>query len=324
MSVWELAMVLLRAARRWVIAGLAVALIHGATVSQAQTAGEKKLQFEVASVRQNRSNDKSSSNISLDNGYLFTTLSKADTYIPPGGLLSASNVSLTTYICFAYKLSATQYLALRAWQLQFNDFVGSSTSLPKWVIDDRFDIQARAAGNPTRDEMRLMMQALLADRFGLVVHKETREVPVFAMVLVKPGKLGPGLRPHPVTDTCSSDTQVEGYPPVCGVIARLAASSPGRSSFGGRSITMEALASSLPTETGLATLPRPVIDETGMHGTYDFVMEWVQMTQDGTVPEGGGPSFEGALKEQLGLRLESKKGPVEVLVIDRVEHPSAN
>ena len=312
----------LRAVRKWLIAGFALVWIPAMGV--AQSAPEKKLEFDVASVRQNKSNERQRSNFALDNGYVFSTVSKNDTYVPPGGLFSASNFSLTSYISFAYKLSASQWLALRAWQIQFDGFVGSSTNLPKWVTDDRFDIQARAAGNPTRDEMRLMMQALLADRFGLVVHKETREVPVFAMVLVKPGKMGPKLRPHPVEDTCSSESQVEGYPPVCGVIARLAANTPGRSSFGGRSITMEALAGSLPTETGLATLPHPVIDETGLGGTYDFVMEWVQMTQDGTLPEGGGPSFEGALKEQLGLRLESKKGPVEVLVIDHVEHPSAN
>jgi uncharacterized protein (TIGR03435 family) len=144
------------------------------------------------------------------------------------------------------------------------------------------------------------------------------------MVLSKPGVMGPKLRRHPDSDTCSMDSQVEGYPPVCGVIARLAPHTPGRSSFGGRAIAMDALAASLPTETGLATLPKPVIDETGLVGTYDFVMEWVQATQDGSAPEGGGPSFQEALKEQLGLRLESKKGPVEVLVIDKVEHPSAN
>jgi len=279
--------------------------------------------FEVASVRQNKSNEEPHSNFSLDNGYVFSTLSKSDTYVPPGGLFSASNTSLTTYICFAYKLNATQFLSLRAWQLHFDGFVGASTSLPKWVTDDRFDIQARASANSTRDDMRAMMQALLAERFGLLVHMETREVPVFAMVLSKPGKLGPKLRRHPETDTCSADSQLEGYPPICGVIARIAPNTPGRSSFGGRAIAMDALAASLPTETGLATLPKPVIDETGLAGTYDFAMEWVQMTQEGTVTEGG-PSFEGALKEQLGLRLESKKGPVQVLVIDKVEHPSAN
>ncbi len=307
---------------------LAVAITAMAPVGSgqplSQSVSAEKREFDVASVRQNKSDEKPRSNLFLYDGYVFSTLSKADTFIPPGGLFSATNLSLTAYICFAYKLSATQFLALRAWELQFNEFVGSSTSLPKWVGEDRFDIQARAAGKPTTDEMRLMMQALLADRFGLVVHKETRQVPVFAMVPWKPGMTGPRLRPHPAADTCSRDTQVEGYPPVCGVIAHLAASAPGRLSFGGRSVTMEALASSLPTQTGMAMLPRPVTDETGLGGTYDFAMEWTPATQDGSVPEAGGPSFEQALKEQLGLRLESKKGPVEVLVIDHVELPTAN
>lgn len=312
-------------ARRWMVAGLLVLLIHGETaIGFAQTASGKKLEFDVASVRQNKSSDKPSSNFPLYDGFVFSTVSKADTPGPPGGLFSATNLSLLAYISFAYKLSATQFLAVRAWQLQFNDFVGPSTSLPKWFYEDRFDIQARPAEKPTTDEMRLMMQALLADRFGLVVHKEMRQVPVFAMVLSKPGKMGPKLRPHPATDTCSSDSQVEGYPPLCGIIAHLPASMPGRLSFGGRSITMDALAASLPAQTGMATLPRPVIDETGLSGTYDFVMEWTQITQDGTQQDAAGPTFEGALKEQLGLRLESKKGPVEVLVIDHLEHPSAN
>ena len=310
----------------WVVMVLGVGLpVCGAQSLPAVPAGGAEgLQFEVASVRQNKSNDRPRSSFSMDNGVFFSTVSKGDTFVPPGGLFSATALTLQAYISFAYKLSATQFLALRAWQLEFNDFVGASTPVPKWISEDRFDIQARAAGTPTRDEMRLMMQALLAERFGLVVHKETRQVPVFALVLSKPGTPGPKLRPHPVTDTCSEDSRVEGYPPVCGVIAHLAPRVPGRSSFGGRAVTIDALAGSLPTQTGMATLPRPVVDETGLSGTYDFVMEWTQATQDGSVPEGGGPSFQEALKEQLGMKLESKKGPVEVLVIDHVEHPSAN
>jgi uncharacterized protein (TIGR03435 family) len=200
----------------------------------------------------------------------------------------------------------------------------SPTPLPKWFYDERFDIRAQAEGHPTTDQVREMMRALLAERFGLVVHKETRQLPVFAMVLSKPGKPGPKLRPHPATDTCSGDSPVEGYPPVCGVIAHLAPSVPARSSFGGRAITMQLLSASLPTQTGMATIPRPVIDETGLSGTYDLAMEWTQVAQDGTRSDATAPSFEQALKEQLGLRLEAKKGPVEVLVIDRVEQPSGN
>jgi uncharacterized protein (TIGR03435 family) len=302
-------------------------LLFSWSACTAQTAAPAggRLEFDVASVRQNKSNDPQSTNYALFDGFVFSTISKADTAAPAGTLFSARNFSLLAYICFAYKLTATQFLAVRAWQLDFNEFVGPSTTpLPKWFYDDRFDIQARAAGHPTTDQVRLMMQALLAERFGLLVHKETRELPDFAMTLSKPGKLGPKLRPHPATDTCSSDSQVEGYPPQCGVIAHLAPSVAARSSFGGRSTTMQLLAASLPTQTGMATIPRPVVDETGLSGTYDFAMEWTQVAQDGTRSDATAPTFEQALKEQLGLRLESKKGPVEVLVIDHVEHPSAN
>src|ERR1700678_120738 len=126
--VWRRNMASLRAARN--VAALIVVLIYGETaIGQA----EKKLEFDVASVRQNKSNEKQRSNFAMDNGYVFSTVSKTDTYIPAGGLFSASNMSLTAYISFAYKLSATQWLALRAWQIQFDGFVGSSTSLPKWV-----------------------------------------------------------------------------------------------------------------------------------------------------------------------------------------------
>lgn len=292
-----------------------------ATAISAQTA---KPQFEVASVRQNLSNDKPTSSFSLDNGFTFSTIGKGDTLVPPGGLFSATNLSLLSYISFAYKLTGTQFLAIRAWQLGFNDFVGSSTTLPKWFYGDRFDIRARAPEGSTRDDMRLLLQALLAERFGLVVHHEQRQVPIYAMVPIRPGQTGPGLRPHPAEDTCASDSPARGYPADCGVIAHLATSAPGRLSFGGRAVTLDLLANAMPTQTGMATLSRPVVDETGLAGAYDFILEWVPPAQEGAQQDSSGPVFQQALKEQLGLRLESKKGPVDVLVIDRIEHPSGN
>jgi uncharacterized protein (TIGR03435 family) len=82
------------------------------------------------------------------------------------------------------------------------------------------------------------------------------------------------------------------------------------------------LASSLPTMTGMAVIPRPVIDETGLNGTFDFTLDWVP--EFNAPSDASGPNFREALKEQLGLKLEPQKGPVDILVIDRVEHPSAN
>ena len=164
----------------------------------------------------------------------------------------------------------------------------------------------------------MMMQALLAERFKLVVHKETREVPVLALVLVKPGVTGPNLKPHSADEPCpgtaseetaasvpSPTTTAGGLPVVCGVIAHLPPTSPGRTSFGGRDVPLSLLASSLPTQTGMATLPNPVIDETGLSGTFDFKLEWLL---DSDPPaDASGPTFVQALKEQLGLNLNHKR-----------------
>ena len=122
----------------------------------------------------------------------------------PGGVFTA-DFPLETYIEFAYKLwlSPEQRKTMLA-------------NLPKWVGSDRYEIHAKAEGNPTKDQMRLMMQSLLAERFKLAVHFETQEVPVLAMTLIKPGKLGPKLTPH--VDICDHDAPAatKGAPPsVC-------------------------------------------------------------------------------------------------------------
>jgi uncharacterized protein (TIGR03435 family) len=287
-----------------------------------------KLEFEVASVRQNKSDDKATSGFSLDSGNVYSTVSREDIFIPSGGYFSATNQPLWKYIVFAYKLTGTQELALR-----FNFFAGLTSSVPGWVNTERYDIRGRVEGNPTKDQVRLMMQSLLADRFKLVVHKETRQVPVLALELVKPGVMGPLLRPHLADESCAGgsaettsspqpSTTAEGFPIVCGVIAHLPASSPGLTNFGGRAVPLGLLASSLPTQTGMMTLPHPVIDETGLSGTFDFRLEW--LPDSDTLADATGPTFVQALKEQLGLKLQQKTGPIELMVLDRVEHPSAN
>jgi uncharacterized protein (TIGR03435 family) len=281
---------------------------------QQSTIGGKRLEFDVASVRQNKSGDKPTSTFSLDNGNVYSTVGKGDVFTPPGGYFSATNQPLWRYISFAYNLSGTQELAMR-----FGYFSGLPSKLPAWVVGsfdaqaDKFDITARSAGQPTKDEMRLMMQSLLADRFGLAAHFETREAPVFAMVLAKIGSLGPNLKPHDVSDTC----EVE-----CGVLGRLTPSAPGMVRIGGRGIPLALFATSLPTQTGMAVVGRPVIDRTGLTGTYDLTLEWAGMLNG--QPNPVGPTFDEALRNQLGLKFVSDKGPVKVLVIDRVERPSAN
>ena len=333
----EIGVTLVRSGVGWMAMGLWFATL---SVADAQSSPTAKLEFDVASVRQNKSDDRPSSTFSLDNGNVYSTVNKGDVFTPRGSYFATTNQPLWHYISFAYNLSGTQELALR-----FNYFAGLSSKAPTWatggfdVSADRFDISARSDERPTKEQMRLMMQALLADRFRLMVHHETRQAPVFALVPVKPGQRGAELVPHPASDTCAVEPATEGadnsgsnvlaqrstlreLPRVCGVIAHLPTSATGHIRFGGRGVTLSLLASSLPTMTGMAAIPRPVIDETGLNGTFDLTLDWVP--EFNAPPDASGPNFREALKEQLGLKLEPQQGLVDILLIDRVEHPSAN
>jgi uncharacterized protein (TIGR03435 family) len=189
-----------------------------------------KMAFDVASVRPNKSNDQANSNFPLGPG---------DGYVLNGGLFAATNQPLIVYIGFAYKLRQSDLPGLRA-----------------WVYDDRFDIEARTNGNPTKDQMRLMMQSLLADRFKLAVHTAIKQGPVFALVVAKPGKTGPQLQRDskpcstapspqvlaaapaaaPSAPSSASGLQLPEFP--CGNLGPIPASTPERGRLGGRDVTM--------------------------------------------------------------------------------------
>ncbi len=270
-----------------------------------------KLEFEVASVRQNKSDDKPYSNFPLNPGPQFS---------PSRGHLVATNMLLLQYIVFAYKMTSFQIQSIRS-------------QLPDWARSDHFDIEARVEGEPTKDQMRLMMRSLLEDRFKLTVHHESRLVPIFGLVLAKPGEIGARLVRHPEDDpTCSKAPLPQsipgGYPAACGAGASMPASVPGLTAIGGRKVTMEMFA------VGLTNLynnvDRPVIDQTGLSGTFDYTLEWMPEPDGPMLPDAksqpdvGGPTFAEALRKQLGLKLLPEKAPIDVIVLDRVEHPSAN
>jgi bla regulator protein BlaR1 len=281
-----------------------------------QTAAGGKMSFEVASVRQNKTGGKSSMNVDPTNGNSFT---------PTGGLYVAKNIALAEFVAFAYKLTNRQ--------------LGTFESRVPWSLNDLFDIEARADGNPTKDQYRLMMQSLLAERFKLAMHFETREIPVHALVLVKPGKLGPQLRLHRADDPiCATNAPIpkpgrggsaadaDGFPlAVCGATVRMVPSAPGRSKGGGRDIPMTLLADKL----GGFGADRPVVDETGIRGNVDYSLE-SQLQDANLVPgqtsnsDDSAPDFDEALKEQLGIKMVSQKGPAEFFVVDHIEHPSPN
>ncbi len=278
--------------------------------AQSQTSTER-MEFDVASVKQNKSDSPSNSNFPLGPGAV---------YVPNGGFLSATGFPLITYIAFAYKLMG-------------NDFQSLQSELPAWAATDRFDIQARAHGDPTKDQMRLMMRALLEDRFKLAVHNETREVAALALLLLKPDKTGPQLQRHTGDAPCPTDATTapgqaplaNGLPVLCGGIFGTPASVPGRVRAAARSVPMGLIATSL---TGAGNLGRPVVDHTGLSGTFDFSLEWTPEINGPApadfTPDQSGPTFVEALKEQLGLKLESTKAPIEVFVVDHVERPSEN
>jgi uncharacterized protein (TIGR03435 family) len=203
----------------------------------------------------------------------------------PGGSLTVTRLTLQTLIQEAYGVKRYQ-------------IVGG----PKWLDSDRFDIAAKAEGDPTRKQMMAMLQTLLADRFQLKVRRETREGNVYALVVAKNG---PKLKEPTSGD--QSYIRLARYDP------------PERPSLTyvlyGRKTSMPLLAERLASE-----LMAPVLDRTEIKRDFDFRLEFVY---DETQPDSG-TSILGAIPEQLGLKLEAAKGPVETLIIERATKPSGN
>jgi len=201
----------------------------------------------------------------------------------PGGGLRITGATLQNLISMAYGVPGFQI-----------------SGGPKWIDNDRFDIDARLttsvateATNPglTREDQQKAaegLRSLLAGRFQLVLHPETTEQPVFALIAAKGG---PKLQ-----ESMESESFVRRMGP---------------GSIKGQAVALRMLVVNLSNE-----LNRPVIDKTGLTGKYSFELKW------DTDPEG--TSIFAALQEQLGLRLEAQKGPVKVLVVDRAERPSGN
>lgn len=194
-----------------------------------------------------------------------------------GGNVTMTNWSLTSLINAAWDLGP-----------------GQLSGGPSWMGSDRYDILAKTSPNATQADLRIMLQALLADRFKLTTHRETREAIVYALVAPKGA-----AKLKPTTD--DERSAVIFAPP-----SRLL----------GRGSTMQALAQSLFFPTG----GRKVVDQTGISGAFDFSLSY--SANDGA---DGAPSIFTALEDQLGLKLESQKGQTEVLIIDHADRvPTAN
>jgi uncharacterized protein (TIGR03435 family) len=191
------------------------------------------------------------------------------------------------------------------------------TGGPKWKTTEMFQIDARADQPRTSAEIRRMVRALLEDRFKLRTHVEKRQMAVYRLVLArKDGKLGPGLKPAADTAFCANPVN------------------PGSNDRGrcGSRMTPAGIRVRNGTIQEMGdivseSLERPVIDRTGLKGRFDIDVE-AQLDFDrfgpSDQPKGSGPIIFTALREQLGLKLESAKESVQILVVDSLERPSAN
>ena len=191
---------------------------------------------------------------------------------------------------------------------------------PAWLESDRYDMEAKPDGTTTEQLLKLswkqrgpvqerMMQALLADRLKLKVHFETREMPIFALVVAKGG-----LKMH---EAKPGDTYPNGLKGSNGKAFGGGSFSVGNGKMTAQGISVDGLAAQM-----AVTVSHIVENKTGLTGVYDFTLEYSD--SDPPPPDSTEPSIYTALEEQLGLKLESTKGPVKVLVIDHVERPSEN
>jgi len=285
-------------------------------------------QFDVASVRQNKSGMPWAGG---DQMVMNVPYGPDDNFRETNGILSARNYPLLNLIVFAYKVPSAQGQALLA-------------SMPVWTNSASFDIEARTENrNVTKDQMRLMMQSLLAERFHLLVHRELREVNEYAAVLVEGGKLGPHLRPHPADQPCSPVVAAQnsgapqpkasdphafagGFPLRCRTFGPGPTTAPYLKGVGSLDMTMETMVS---TFSGYGSLGRPVVDKTGLTGTYDWYIEFLPelppgVEMPGRPPDAAGPTFIEALHKQLGIKLAPQKGPYDFLIVDHIEHATEN
>ena len=226
--------------------------------------------------------------------------------------LEGNRFSVTTT---AYALITWAYGYNKVWGCSFVSFGDLLIGGPGWIRSERFEIQALMPEGSTAytldqfmkgdaPQLEKMLQAPLRDRFNLAVHRQSREVPAYALL---PGKGGPKLKPAQ-----SEDRR--------GMGVRRAAETNGQilTTIVGRKVEMRDFAFML-----LLNTHRPVIDRTGLTGEFNFDLSFAPFDSDAP-GDSGGPSIFTALQEQLGLRLENTKAPLDALVIDQAEKPSAN
>ena len=232
----------------------------------------------------------------------------------PGGRFGARNVPLRDLLAIAYGIPPT-FAGVR---------VGGG---PSWIDAARFDVQAKAEGELPPAQIALRVRALLADRMGVTAHWERRDLPVYVLELAKRDRsFGPSLRRSIIDCNALRETarrRAAGVAPPRGGGVCTGRSIPG--SITGSALTIDTLANSLARFAG-----RIVQNDTGLSGSYDFELHWTPAPEQipplppGVPPpqfDPNGPSLFTAIQEQLGLKLDARRGPVDVLVVDSAVRP---
>jgi len=254
--------------------------------------------FEVASVRINRE------------------VSDRPTFVrpvlQPGGRVLMRNQTLRDLILTAYGVRE-------------NELIGG----PDWVGSTGFDLEARGAPDMSAETALAMLRTLLADRFSLALRRQRRDLPIYIMIAARNGRPGPQLRP--AAAQCADVNRPKGMPPgpppseVPVPLPLRVAGTPRRcpslfiaGHFSGRAVSMDILAGELADVAG-----RPVVNRTGLTGEFDLDLNYTAdlVTEPSTT---AAPGLRTALEDQLGLRLEAGRGPVDVLIIDRAQRPTEN
>jgi bla regulator protein blaR1 len=274
--------------------------VLSAPAIMAQAATETSPSFEVVSIKPNRSG----------NGPISRQF--------PASGFSATNITAKELIIIAYKLTSDDQLS----------------GAPSWITSEKYDVSAKIEDSLAEklqkfsfdqrmEQMRLMIQSLLADRFQMKVSHETKEIPVFVLIVAKNGsKLTPSKSPARGPD---------GTFPPGPAGSHMTGERRGQLTVNGLPITV--LADMLSRQLG----GRAVLDETGLKGDYDIILNWnpENSIEVGTgddnqgsgsvrLPESSGASLFTALQEQLGLKLITKKSPMDTILIDHIEKPSGN
>jgi uncharacterized protein (TIGR03435 family) len=307
------------------VGGATESRAHAQSQNAAAAAPALVFEYEVASIKPYKPGDSS--------GRIMMGIMNAP------DSLTASGVTLQMLVQIAYGVQSYQI-----------------SGGPDWVNTDRFEIDAKMDGSVaealaklSNDDRNLarqhMLQALLADRFKLTIRRETKELPVYTLII---GKNGSKLKEATPEEIAASTQAGRGTPPAPGATRGGGGGGrrgPGPGGVmmtagrgGTRSMTGQAVSIAIIVRTLSQALGRPVLDKTGLAGMYDYTLEWtpddnqLQAAPGSTVngqaapapADQNGPNIFTAVQEQLGLKLESGKGPVETIVIDHVEKASDN